>query len=243
MSEKKLAIITGAAKRVGAETAKTLHGEGYDVLIHCNTSIEAAADLVELLNQARPGSADFIQVNLTQIDMLHRITERALQKWGRIDVLVNNASSFYPTNLLEVTEAQFDDLWLTNCKAPFFLTQLAAPHLKKTAGVLINMVDIHADRPVRDFAPYCSAKAGLVALTKSFAKELAPEVRVNGVAPGAVLWLDQAENIQSTILDKTALKRPGSPEDIAKTIRFLVCDAPYITGQIVNVDGGRTLHQ
>ena len=240
----KCALITGAAKRIGAMTSRLLHQAGYNVIIHCRLSHEAADDLADELNSLRTNSAKVIQGDLNDETIYINLIHQAHGCWARLDVLVNNASSFYPTPVGGITMDDWNNLVNSNMKAPLFLSQAAAPHLRETQGCIINMVDVHAQRPMKEQLVYCAAKAGLSMITLSLAKELGPEVRVNGVAPGAILWPDNEmpDHTKQLILERTALKRPGEPMDIAKTILFLVRDAQYITGQIIAVDGGRTLN-
>jgi pteridine reductase len=240
----KTALITGGARRVGAVTTQTLHQAGYNVIIHCRLSRQAADDLATELNSKRADSARVIQGDLNIDTVYDGLIEEAYQCWDRLDVLVNNASSFYPTPVGSITLDDWNNLVNSNMKAPLFLAQAAAPYLKQTQGNIINMVDVHAQRPMKEHPVYCAAKAGLAMLTMSLAKELGPEVRVNGVAPGAILWPenDMPEHTKNLILERTSLKRPGEPIDIAKTILFLVRDGDYITGQIIAVDGGRSIN-
>jgi len=240
----KTALITGSAKRVGAATAQTLHSAGYNVIIHCRLSRQAADELAAELNATRADSAKVIQGDLNNETIYNSLIEQAYSCWKRLDVLVNNASSFFPTPLGSITLDDWNNLVNSNMKAPLFLSQAAAPYLKQVNGCIINMVDVHAQRPMKQHTVYCAAKAGLSMITQSLAKELGPEIRVNGVAPGAILWPenDMAEHTKDLILERTALKRPGQPIDIAKTILFLARDADYITGQIIAVDGGRNLN-
>lgn len=244
MNTIKTALITGGAKRVGAVTTQTLHQAGYNVIIHCRLSRQAADDLATELNSKRADSARVIQGDLNIDTVYDRLIEEAYQCWDRLDVLVNNASSFYPTPVGSITLDDWNNLVNSNMKAPLFLAQAAAPYLRQTQGNIINMVDVHAQRPMKEHPVYCAAKAGLAMLTMSLAKELGPEVRVNGVAPGAILWPenDMPEHTKNLILERTSLKRPGEPIDIAKTILFLVRDGDYITGQIIAVDGGRSIN-
>jgi pteridine reductase len=244
MSTIKTALITGGAKRVGAVTTKTLHQAGYNVIIHCRLSRQAADELAAELNSSRADSAKVIQGDLNIETIYNHLIDEAYQCWNRLDVLVNNASSFYPTPIGSITLDDWNNLVNSNMKAPLFLAQAAAPYLKQSNGNIINMVDVHAQRPMKEHPVYCAAKAGLAMLTMSLAKELGPEVRVNGVAPGAILWPenDMPEHTKNLILERTSLKRPGEPIDIAKTILFLVRDGDYITGQIIAVDGGRSLN-
>jgi pteridine reductase len=236
-------LITGGARRVGAEVARFLHGAGASVFIHYRSSAAAAITLADSLNQLRPKSAAIHAAPLTAEGAPEKLVAAALLEFGRLDVLINNASSFYATPVGKITLAQWDDLVGSNMKAPLFVSQAAAPSLKATRGLIINMVDIHALKPLKAHPVYCAAKAGLVMLTKSLARELGPEIRVNGIAPGPVLWPEAGMDaaMQQEIVDKTALKRAGSPQDIARTALFLAANAPYITGQIIAVDGGRSL--
>lgn len=236
-------LITGAARRVGAEIVRMLHSEGYNIALHYRSSSEDADTLAEKLNRIRPDSVKTLQGDLEDTSSLPALVDKANRFWDRLDVLINNASSFYPTKIGTITEADWENLFGSNLKGPLFLSQAAADALKKSKGCIINIVDIHADRPLKHHTVYCCAKAGLVMLTKSLARELGPDVRCNAVAPGAIMWpeTDQSEDEKQDIVSRTALKRSGSPQDIAKTVRFLVKDAPYVTGQIISVDGGRTL--
>jgi pteridine reductase len=236
-------LITGAGKRVGAACARLLHNEGYNIFIHYRSSKDDAQFLTEQLNKKRSGSAKTIQADLLDFKALQKVAESAVAAWGGIDVLLNNASSFYPTPISEVTEQQWDELLGSNLKSPFFLAKFLLPTLKQRKGCIINITDIHAERGLESYPVYSIAKAGLSAMTKILAKELAPQIRVNAVAPGAILWPedDLSEIEKATILERIALQRKGEIVDIAKAVRFLVQDADYITGQIISVDGGRTL--
>ena len=240
----KAALITGGAKRIGAETARTLHAAGMNIIIHYRSSRQEADELDYELNQLRPNSATVVQGDLDDDHVYGRIIEDAVEAWGRLDVLINNASSFFPTPVGSITLDQWHNLVNSNLKAPLFLSQAAVPFLKENNGCIINMVDIHAFRPMSKHPVYCAAKAGLAMLTQSLAKELGPEIRVNGIGPGAILWPenDMDESTKQFIIERTALKRHGEPKDIAKAILFLVRDAAYITGHIVPVDGGRSLN-
>ncbi len=240
----KTALITGAGARIGAEIARTLHAAGMNIVIHYRASKDEASALSDSLNQIRPESACILQANLLKTELLAPLIKQAADIWGQLDCLVNNASSFYPTPVGEITEAHWDDLMGSNLKAPLFLSQAATPYLKKTNGCIINIVDIHAFRAMKQHPVYCAAKAGLAMITQSLAKELGPEIRVNGVAPGAIMWPNSELNaeLQASILERTALKRQGCPQDIAKTVKFLILDGDYITGQIIPVDGGRILN-
>lgn len=240
----KTALITGAAKRIGAQIARTLHQAGCDIIIHYRSSEQAANNLCKELNDERANSAHCLQADLDDTYQLDEVIEKAAAFWGRLDLLVNNASSFYPTPIGSITLMDWDQLFNSNLKAPLFLSQAAVPHLKRTSGSIVNIVDVHAYRPMKQHSVYCAAKAGLAMLTQSLARDLGPEIRVNGVAPGAILWPanDMENETKNLILERTALKRPGDPEDIAKAVLFLARDADYITGQVIPVDGGRSLN-
>ncbi len=241
----KVALVTGGSLRIGAEIVRTLHTAGMDTVIHYRSSGSAAVALQEGLEQRRQDSTLLLQADLAETDSIPSLIKQIEQWRGRLDLLVNNASSFYPTPVGASSEQQWDDLISTNLKAPFFLAQAAAHLLKQNRGCIVNMVDIHAERPLAGHPIYCAAKAGNAMLIKSLARELGPEVRVNGIAPGAILWPDteMGTETKKEILSRTAMKTPGNPADIASTLLFLVRDAGYITGQIINVDGGRTLQQ
>jgi pteridine reductase len=239
----RVVLITGGARRVGAEIARTLHAAGANVMIHYRSSAAAAIVLADEFNRLRAHSAAIFAAHLLTAEAPDKLIAAALLEFGRLDILVNNASSFYPTPVGQITVAQWDDLMGSNLKAPLFLSQAAAPSLRAHGGLIINMVDIHALRPLKAHPVYCAAKAGLAMLTRSLARELGPEIRVNGIAPGPVLWPegDMDEALKREIIDKTALKRQGTPQDIARTALFLAKDAPYMTGQIIAVDGGRSI--
>ncbi len=234
--------MTGAAKRLGAAIARALHAEGMNLLLHYNKSEAEAQTLAAELNALRADSAAVAQADLANIQGLDSLVKAALQ-WQGLDVLVNNASAFRPTPLGSVGEDDWDEIMASNLKAPFFLSQAAAVHLKKNHGCIVNMLDIHARRPLKQHTLYSTAKAGLAMLTLSLARELGPEVRVNGVAPGPILWPETGMDAaaKKAILEATALKRKGSPEDIAGAVLYLVRDAEYVTGQIISVDGGRSI--
>jgi pteridine reductase len=236
-------LVTGGAKRLGAAIGRRLHAAGANVVVHYHQSQTSADALVAELASARAGSALAVRADLHDIERLPSLVAAALARFGRLDVLVNNASTFYPTPVGSITLAQFDDLVGTNLRTPLFLSQAAAPALRAARGLIINMVDIHGRRPLRAHPVYSAAKAGLVMLTQSLARELGPEVRVNAIAPGPVLWpeRDIDAQLKDEIIGKTALKRPGSPEDIARTAYFFAAEAPYVTGQVIAVDGGRGL--
>ena len=238
-----MVLITGGARRVGAQIARTLHAAGARLMIHHRTSSADALALAAEFNQLRPRSAATYGAQLQQDGTAEKLVAGVLQEFGRLDVLINNASSFYPTRVGQITPEQWDDLMGSNLKAPLFLSQAAAPALRAQRGLIINMIDIHAFRPLKAHPVYCAAKAGLAMLTRSLARELGPQIRVNGIAPGPVLWPEQDMNddLKQEIIDRTALKRHGTPQDIARTALFLCQDAPYITGQIIAVDGGRSI--
>ena len=241
--DNKVALVTGAARRIGATIARTLHAAGADVAIHYRGSVDEAQALVAELNRLRPDSAAAFAADLTDVAAIGDLAAQAGQWRNRLDVLVNNASSFYPTPAGTITEAQWDDLVGTNLKAPLFLSQAALPALRDGGGVIVNIIDVHASHPLRDHPVYGPAKAGLAMLTRSLAKDLAPDVRVNGVSPGAILWPenDMSDDTKQAILKQVPLARPGDPEDIAGAVLFLVRDATYVTGQIIAVDGGRSI--
>jgi len=236
-------LITGGARRVGAAIVRRLHAAGAKVLVHYRSSSAAAIALAHELNTIRADSVATFEADLLRAGAGDALVEATLQTFGRLDILINNASSFYATPVGTITEAQWDDLIGSNLKAPLFLSQAAAPALRSNAGLIINLVDIHGLRPLKAHPVYCAAKAGLAMLTRSLARELAPQIRVNGIAPGPVLWPegDLDESLKQEIIAKTALKRYGTPEDIARTALFFAVDAPYITGQIIAVDGGRSI--
>ena len=239
----KVTLITGAAHRIGAQMACQLHQAGMNIALHYRNSKEQAQALADELNAERPNSVVLIQADLLATKHLSDVVAAATKPWQRLDVLINNASTFYPTQVGNATEADWDDLIGSNLKAPFFLSQAAASELAKQQGCIVNIVDIHSQRPMKGYPIYSVAKAGLAMLTMSLARELGPEVRVNGVAPGAILWPEHEmeDKTKDEILNRTVLKRQGSPSDIARTVLFLIRDADYISGQIINVDGGRTL--
>jgi pteridine reductase len=238
----KIALITGAARRIGAQIAISLHQAGYGVIIHYKESKAEAEALVEVLNSSRPTSAWSVQADLQLTDGIESMVNESVAIQGRLDVLVNNASSFYPTPISSVSEADWNDLMGSNLKAPFFVSQAALPELKKQQGCIVNIVDVYAKSSLRDYPIYSTAKAGLYALTETLAKELAPDVRVNGVSPGVILWPEnETSSDHKEVLKKVPLGREGSPKDIAETVLFLVDRASYITGQVIAVDGGKSL--
>lgn len=239
-------LITGAARRVGAEIARILHAAGACVVLHHRASGEAAERLAADLNARREKSALARRCDLRDTAGLAAMVDEAVAHFGRLDALVNNASSFFATPVGTIDEAAWDDLTGSNLKGPLFLSQAVAPHLDRTHGCIVNITDVHAERPLKNYPLYCAAKAGLLGLTRALAIELAPRVRVNAVAPGAIEWPENATDFppdeQHAIVEHTLLKRIGSPGDIARTVKFLILDAPYVTGQVINVDGGRTAH-
>lgn len=238
-----VALITGAAKRVGAVIARTLHAAGYDLVLHHRDSRPEMESLVGTLEAERPDSTFVVRAELADTDELSMLIADAMARFDRLDALVNNASAFYPTPIGAATPQQWDELFASNAKAPFFLSQAAAPHLRLSRGAIVNLVDIYAERPLAHHTIYCMAKAALAMMTLSLAKELGPEVRVNGVAPGAVLWPESGKDYadRQQLIARTALERAGSPDDVAEAVRWLLMDARYTTGQIVRVDGGRAL--
>jgi pteridine reductase len=242
-SDRPVALITGAGRRVGAVIAHTLHGAGYDLALHYRHSAGEAAALADALERQRAGSTLLLQGELADIAALPTLVESLLAHYGRLDALVNNASAFYPTPVGEATPAQWNELFASNAQAPFFLSQAAVPALRKARGGIVNLLDIYAERPLANHPLYCMAKAALAAMTRSLALDLAPQVRVNGVAPGAVLWPSdgKAYDDQQALLARTPMQRSGTPEDVAGAVLWLLRDAPFVTGQVLRVDGGRTL--
>lgn len=240
----KVVLITGGARRVGAASARVLHAAGAQIMIHYRSSAIEARALQDELNAIRADSVALVQADLHDTHALPELVRRTVATFGGLDVLLNNASSFYPTPVGSITDADWADLMGSNLKAPLFLSQAAAPELKKRCGCIINITDIHAERPMKRYVVYSVAKAGLVGLTKSLARELAPEVRVNGIAPGPVMWPDNDtdfdEAARQRIIAHTMLKRAGDPHDIALAVRFFAMDTHYVTGQILAVDGGRS---
>ncbi|MBX2838448.1 MAG: pteridine reductase [Gammaproteobacteria bacterium] len=241
-----VAVVTGAAKRLGAGIARHLHSQGSNIIIHCFRSESDARLLESELNANRSHSAAVVVTELGRRSQAERLIEASLSVWGRLDIVVNNASSFYPTPVGEITDNQFDDLFFSNVSAPLFITQAASAPLSKSNGCVINMIDIHANRPLAEHSVYCAAKNAAAMLTRSLAVELSPKVRVNGVSPGVILWpesnADNASELQSEIIAKIPLRVQGEIDDIAHTVGFLVSEsARYITGQIISVDGGKSL--
>jgi len=237
------ALVTGAARRVGAAIARALHSQGASVMIHCHRSLPEAQRLAAQLLEARAGSAALVSADLLAAAELPRLVDATLERFGGLDLLVNNASTFYPTPIGQIGLAQWDDLIGTNLRAPLFLAQAAAPALRRARGAILNIVDIHGMRPLRDHVVYSTAKAGLIMLTRALARELAPEVRVNAIAPGPVLWPEGGidEQRKAGILARTPLARTGQPSDIARTVVFFAAEAPFVTGQVLAVDGGRSV--
>ena len=238
----RIILITGGAKRVGAAICRRLHAAGAQLMIHYRRSAGEARLLQAELNHVRADSVALIQADLLDLNKLPGIVDRTLQTFGRLDALINNASSFFPTPIGEITLQAWDDLIGTNLRAPLFLAQAAAPALRKSQGAIVNIVDIHAERPLKNFVVYSVAKAGLVAVTRSLARELAPEVRVNAIAPGPILWPDDSsfdELSRQRVVSHTPLKREGDPDDIAKAVYYLIAEATYVTGDTISVDGGR----
>lgn len=245
-SESKVVLITGGAKRVGAAICRELHANGARLMVHYNTSKREAQALQAELNIQRPNSVAIIQGDLLNLNIVSSLVSETIQHFGRLDVLINNASSYYPTELSQINEQNWLDLMGSNLKAPMFLAQAASNELRKNTGSIINITDMHIERPKKGYIVYSVAKAGLVTLTKSLAHELSPEVRVNAVAPGPVQWPDNNpqfdEVYKQRVISQTLLKRIGDPTDIAKAVKFLTFDAPFITGHVLAVDGGRSLN-
>ncbi|MBI1887887.1 MAG: pteridine reductase [Nitrosomonadales bacterium] len=242
----KVVLVTGGAKRVGAAICRRLHAAGAELAVHYHSSVQEAQALQDELNSLRPKSAAAFQADLLDPDALPKLVHKVVRKFGRLDALVNNASSFYATPLAEVDERQWHDLLGTNLRAPLFLAQAAADELRRSHGCIVNIADIHAERPMHGHLLYSVAKAGLVALTRALAQEMAPQVRVNAVAPGVIAWPDGPEwedvERRRKIVAHTLLKREGGPDDVARAVTFLIQDAPYVTGQIIAVDGGRSVN-
>ena len=242
----KVVLITGGAKRVGASICRLLHGGGAKLMIHYRNSVGEARALQSELNLQRPNSAAIIQGDLLNLAVLPSLIQETVSHFGHLDVLINNASSYYATEIGEIGDDQWEDLIGSNLKAPLFLAQAAAHELRKQQGCIINITDMHVERPKKGYVVYSVAKAGLVTLTKSLAQELGPDVRVNAVAPGPVLWPEDNpqfdEVYRQRVISQTLLKRIGECDDVAKAVRFLIQDAPFITGQVIAVDGGRSLN-
>ena len=238
-------LITGAARRVGAAIARSLHAAGANVALHYRSSHNEAGQLAAALNALRPDSALAIAADLGDSAALQTLVAEVVKQFGRLDGLVNNASSFFATPVGQIDETAWRQLIDSNLKGPLFLSQAAAPHLAQQNGAIVNITDIHVERPLKGYAVYSSAKAGLVGLTRSLAIDLAPQVRVNAIAPGAIVWPEDnsfSADERAAIVARTPLQRVGAEDDIARTVKFLLFDAPFITGQIINVDGGRSIH-
>jgi pteridine reductase len=239
----KAALITGAARRVGAAIVRKLHAAGANVVLHYRSSAEASEALARELNETRPNSVVLVGADLLDLNQLQTLPAVATSNFGSLDILVNNASTFYPTPMSDITEIDWDDLMGTNLKAPLFLSQAASSALRISNGLIVNIADIHGMRPLGRHPVYSIAKAGVIMLTLSLARELGPSIRVNAVAPGPVMWPEDGmdKELQAKIVDRTALKRPGSPDDVARAVLFFATEAPYVTGQILAVDGGRSI--
>lgn len=244
MSRRKTALVTGAAARIGASIVEDLHARGCDVLLHCNSSLDRAKELQERLNGRRESSAFVASADLSTPHGIESLAAVVRASFGQLDILVNNASRFYVTKVGETLPWQWDDLVNSNLRGPYFLVQALLPELMSAGGSVINIIDIHSDRPMPDHGVYCISKAGLAMMTKSMAAELGPAVRVNGVSPGAILWPEHEMNDaeRQSILDRTVMGRAGQASDIASAVSYLAMEAPYVTGQILAVDGGRTLN-
>jgi pteridine reductase len=244
--DNKVVLITGGAKRVGAAICRELHAQGALLMIHYNQSHTEARALQAELNLQRPNSVAIVQADLLNSAVAPSLVQETIQHFGRLDVLINNASSYYATEIGQINEENWLDLVGSNLKAPAFLAQAAASELRKQLGTIVNITDMHIERPKKGYIVYSVAKAGLVTLTKSLALELGPEVRVNAVAPGPVQWPENNpqfdEVYRQRVISQTLLKRIGNPTDIAKAVKFLIYDAPFITGHVLAVDGGRSLN-
>ncbi len=242
----KVMLVTGGAKRVGAAICRCLHAAGANIVIHYRTSLYEALALRAELNDQRENSAYCVQADLLDVVALKQLIKDSINCFGHLDALINNASSFYATPLDKVNELHWNDLMGTNLRAPLFLAQAAAEELHRRHGTIVNIADIHSERPMHGHVLYSAAKAGLVALTKGLAQELAPQIRVNAVSPGVITWPEDQEwqdvEVRRKIVAHTLLKREGNPDDIARTVKFLIADAPYITGQVISVDGGRSIN-
>lgn len=241
----KVVLVTGGAKRVGAAIARELHRTGARLMLHYNSGQAEAQALQAELNALRAESTATVQADLNRVADLPALIETVIARFGRLDGLVNNASTFYPTPMGEIAEGHWDDLMGVNVRGPLFLSQAAAPYLKRTGGCIVNITDIHAERPLRHYSVYSAAKAALLGVTRALALELGPHVRVNAVAPGPVLWPENDafdESTRERIVSHTLLKRAGEPEDVARAVSFLIADAPYVTGQVIAVDGGRSIN-
>lgn len=236
-------LVTGAARRIGATIASTLHAAGYDIALHYRDSRDEAQALSAQLERARPDSTLLLQADLAEFDRIPELMAGCIGRFGRLDALVNNASGFAPTPIGTTTPAQWDAMFGSNARAPFFLAQAAAPHLQAARGAIVNLTDVYAERPLREHTVYCMAKAALLMMTRSLALELAPHVRVNAVAPGAILWPEEGKEpvAKDAMLARTPLGRTGTPQEVAEAVRWLLQDASYSTGQVLHLDGGRLL--
>lgn len=243
MPDTPVALVTGSARRLGAAIVRRLHAEGYDVVIHCHRSRAEADTLAQALEAQRGGSTLVVQADLAQFDRLPELVAATVGRFGRLDALVNNASTFQPTPVGTTTPADWERLFASNAHAPFFLSQAAAPHLCRAGGAIVNMVDLYAERPLAGHTVYGMAKAALLAMTRSLALELAPAVRVNAISPGAILWPedDGEDESRREMLERTPLGRTGTPEEIASAVCWLLRGATYSTGQVLYLDGGRRL--
>lgn len=239
----RVALVTGSARRIGAAIARHLHAHGYRVAVHAHRSSEELQSLAFDLESERPGSVLALEADLRDVAALPDLVEQAVSHFGRLDALVNNASNFFPTPFGEVLPEQWDELFAVNARAPFFLAQAAAPHLRNQRGAIVNLTDLHASQPLRHHPAYSAAKAALEMTTRSLALELAPHVRVNAIAPGAILWPEQgkSEAAKQQLMERTPLARIGTAHEIASAVRWLLDDASYVTGQTLRLDGGRTL--
>ncbi len=243
-SDRPVALVTGAARRIGAAIARHLHDAGYDLALHYRGSHDDMQALADDLQARRGDSVLALQADLAEFDRLPELVARTVGRYGRLDALVNNASNFFPTPIGKAMPAQWEALMAVNARAPLFLSQAAAPHLRKAGGAIVNLTDIHVEQPLHDHAIYGMAKAALAHMTRALALDLAPDVRVNAVAPGAILWPEGngcSDASKATMLSRTPLARTGTPEEVAETVGWLLRDATYMTGQVLNVDGGRTL--
>ena len=242
-SGRPVVLITGAARRVGATIARVLHAAGSDLALHCRASRAELDALIAELEHERPRSTLALQAELAEIKRLPTLVDATLARFGRLDGLVNNASAFYPTPLGTISAAQWDDLFAANARAPLFLAQAAATHLAATRGAIVNLIDIYAEQPLPQHSVYGMAKAALAMATRALALELAPDIRVNGVAPGAVLWPEagKSDAERAELIARTPLQRSGTPEDVAGAVLWLLRDARFVTGQILRIDGGRAL--
>ncbi|MET0289908.1 MAG: pteridine reductase [Pseudoxanthomonas sp.] len=238
-----VALITGVARRIGAEIARALHADGHDVALHYRGSQAQAQGLADELEAARAGSTLLLQADLSDVAQTTALVDATIARFGRLDALVNNASAYYATPVGQATVQQWDDLFAANARGPFFLSQAAAPHLRNSGGAIVNLADIYAERPLPQHTVYCMAKAALVMLTRSLARELAPQVRVNAIAPGNILWSDNPvkADTEAMLHERVALQRQGTPEAIVSAVRWLLTGNDYVTGQVIPVDGGRTL--